>query len=152
MYFTIRYRVVRIQKVFGNVPHGILLELQKKITVIIADTDKTYSFRNLHFSPRPNPIRGIISVGGVIAYIIGRVFKLKRRSTPLAVVGRKLHAEEALKIAHIADRVRGPGAGAKVWDMASRFKVPVTDVNWKMLRELKHKPLVIIRKANEKRC
>ena len=135
----------------GEIQSRILLELQKKITVIIADTDKTYSFRNLHFSPRPNPIRGIISGGGVIAYIIGRVFKLKRRSTPLAVVGRKLHAEEALKIAHIADRARGPGAGATVWDMASRFKVPVTDVNWKMLTELQHKPIVIIRKSNEKR-
>lgn len=126
-------------------------ELQKKVTVIVADTDKTYSFRNFHFTPRQNPIKGIHSAGGVGAYVLGRIFKLKRRSTPLAVAGYKLDAEEALKIVHIADRVRGPGAGATVWDMAARFKVAFTDVDWDMLTKVKHKPIVIIRRGSGKR-
>ncbi len=129
----------------------IWLELHKKAVVIIVDTDKTYSFRNFHFTPRPNPMRGIQSRGGVCAYVTGRLLKLKRRSTPLAVAGCRLQAEEALKIACIADRTRGPGAGATVWDMAARFKVAVTDVSWNMLAQVKHKPVVIVRRAAGKR-
>jgi F420-0:gamma-glutamyl ligase-like protein len=31
----------------------------KGVFVMVANTDKTYSFRNFHFTPRPNPVRGI---------------------------------------------------------------------------------------------
>jgi F420-0:gamma-glutamyl ligase-like protein len=123
------------------------LKLRKKVTVIIVDTDKTYSFRNFHFTPRPKPMKGIHSLGGICTYSIGRFLKLKKRSTPLAVAGCSLQAEEALKIAHIADKARGPGSGATVWDMAARFKVEITDVSWDMLAKLKHKPIVIVRKT-----
>jgi F420-0:gamma-glutamyl ligase-like protein len=125
----------------------IWLKLRKKAIVIIVDTDKTYSFRNLHFTPRPKPMQGIHSLGGICSYIIGRFFKLKKRPTPLAVAGCSLQAEEALKIASIADRARGTGTGATVWDMASRFNVAVTGVSWDMLAKIKHKPIVIVRKA-----
>ena len=125
----------------------IWLQLRKKVTVIIVDTDKTYSFRNFHFTPRPNPMKGIHSLGGIGAYVAGRLFKLKKRSTPLAVAGCSLQAEEALKIACIADRARGPGSGATVWDMAAKFKVEVTGVSWDMLAKVKHKPVVLVRKA-----
>lgn len=121
-------------------------KLKKKVYVIIVDTDKTYSFRNFHFTPRPKPMKGIYSFGGVAAYIIGRMFKLRKRPTPLAVAGDELQAKEALKIASIADRARGPGSGATVWDMAARFKVAVTGISWDMLSKMKHKPIVIIRK------
>jgi F420-0:gamma-glutamyl ligase-like protein len=121
-------------------------KLKKKVYVIIVDTDKTYSFRNFHFTPRPKPMKRIHSFGGVAAYLIGRVFKLKRKPTPLAVAGGKLQAEEALKIASIADRARGPGSGATVWDMAARFNVAVTGMSWGMLSQMKHKPVVIVRK------
>jgi len=121
-------------------------KLKKKVYVIIVDTDKTYSFRNFHFTPRPKPMKGIHSFGGVAAYVTGRMFKLKRRPTPLAVAGGKLQAEEALKIANIADRARGPGSGATVWDMAARFNVAVTGMSWDMLSQMKHKPVVIVRK------
>jgi F420-0:gamma-glutamyl ligase-like protein len=121
-------------------------KLKKKVYVIIVDTDKTYSFRNFHFTPRPKPMKGIYSFGGVAAYIIGRMFKLRKRPTPLAVAGDELQAKEALKIASIADRVRGPGSGATVWDMAARFEVAVTGISWDMLSKMKHKPIVIIRK------
>jgi F420-0:gamma-glutamyl ligase-like protein len=137
-----------------NNPYGLIEEirqqiwrkLKKKVYVIIVDTDKTYSFRNFHFTPRPKPMTGIHSFGGVAAYVIGRIFKLKRRPTPLAVAGGKLQAEEALKIANIADRARGPGSGATVWDMAARFNVAVTGMSWGMLSQMKHKPIVIVRK------
>jgi F420-0:gamma-glutamyl ligase-like protein len=89
---------------------------------------------------------GIHSFGGVTAYVIGRMFKLRKRSTPLAVAGGKLQAEEALEIANIADKARGPGSGATVWDMAARFNVAVTGMSWDMLSQMTHKPVVVVRK------
>ncbi|MDR0373840.1 MAG: coenzyme F420-0:L-glutamate ligase [Nitrososphaerota archaeon] len=121
-------------------------DLGKNVCVVIADTDKTYRFRNFYFTPRPNPMRGIHSVGGVASYVIGRFLGLKRSSTPLASIGRPLLAGEALTVTNIADRARGPGSGATVWDMASRFHVEVDMVSWELLDSIPHKPLVIVRK------
>ncbi len=123
--------------------------LDKDITVVIVDTDKTYSFRNFHFTPRPKPMGGISSYGGLAAYVIGKMLKLRKRPTPLAVAGQRLHAGEALTIANVADRARGPGSGATVWDMAARFKVAPTGVTWDMLTNIKHKPIVIVRRATQ---
>jgi F420-0:gamma-glutamyl ligase-like protein len=125
----------------------ILRTLDKRVCVLIADTDKTYKFRNFYISPRPNPLKGIQSFGGVFTYVIGRMVRLKRSSTPLSVAGCPLSAGEALKITNIADRVRGPGSGATVWDMASRFHVNVNEVSWEMLGSVTHKPIVIVRKV-----
>ena len=124
----------------------ILKNLGKVVTVLIVDTDKTYSFRNFHFTPRPKPISGIYSSGGIVAYVVGRAFKLRKRPTPLAFAGTRLDTETALTISNVSDRARGPGSGATVWDMAARFKVPVTGVSWEMLDLIKHKPIVIVRR------
>jgi F420-0:gamma-glutamyl ligase-like protein len=132
-----------------GIRNRVMSILGKDICVIIVDTDKTYTFRNFHFASRPNPMRGIHSSGGVLGYIIGRALKLKRRSTPLAVAGCNLDAEGALKLANIADRVRGPGCGATVWDMASRFNVAVNAVSWEMLSKISHKPIIILRRKTE---
>jgi len=129
----------------------IWLKLKKRVFVIIVDTDKTYSFRNFHFTPRPKPMKGICSCGGVTAYIIGRTFKFRKRPTPLAVAGGRLQAKEALKIANIADRARGAGSGATVWDMAARFNVAATGISWDMLSKVEHKPIVIVRENRKKR-
>jgi F420-0:gamma-glutamyl ligase-like protein len=125
----------------------IRLRLGKNVVVMIVDTDKTYSFRNFHFTPRPKPMKNIHSFGGFITYVIARMFKLKKRPTPITVAGGKINIEEALKIANIANRVRGFGAGKTVWDMTEKFKVGLTDVSWEMLETVKHKPIVIIRKS-----
>ena len=120
--------------------------LGKKVTVIIMDTDKTYSFRNFRFTPRPKPLLGIKSLGGVFAYVAGRILRLRKRSTPIAVSGSQLNTETALIISNIADRIRGAGSGATVWDMAARFRSDVTGVSWNMLAKLSHKPIVIVRR------
>jgi F420-0:gamma-glutamyl ligase-like protein len=130
----------------NEIRQQIWLRLRRRVTIIIADTDKTYAFRNFHFTPRPRPMKGIYSFGGITVYVVGRMFKLRKRPTPLAVSGCELHVEEALKIANIADKARGAGSGATVWDMAARFKVNVTGVKWEMLAKTKHKPIVIVRK------
>jgi len=119
--------------------------LQKNVCVIIADTDKTYKLRNFFFTPRPHPLKGIHSLGSG-SYLVGRVLKFKKSSTPLTVHGFNLSAGEALKITNIADKARGPGSGATVWDMAARFKVDINSVSWEMLEAIGHKPIVIVRK------
>jgi len=123
----------------------ILKVLGKKVTIMIVDTDKTYSLRNFHFTPRPKPISGIHSCGGVAAYVAGRFLRLKKRATPLACTERNLGVEEALNIAEFANRARGSGAGTTVWNMAERFKVDLNGVTWEMLERVKHKPIVIVR-------
>ena len=125
----------------------ILEKLRKNVCVIIADTDKTYKFRNFYFTPRPNPLKGIQSLGASTTFVVGRILKLKKSSTPLSAVGCSVSAGEALKITNIADKARGPGSGATVWDMAARFGVEVNDVTWEMLEAIRHKPIVIVRKT-----
>jgi F420-0:gamma-glutamyl ligase-like protein len=127
----------------------IVRHLNRHICVLITDTDRTYSFGNFHFAPRPKPLKGIYGSTSIIGYIFGRTFKLRKRPTPLAVAGCELDTEEALHLANIADKARGPGSGATVWDMAARFKVEVTGVSWEMLTRIKHKPIVIIRKPEK---
>ena len=130
-----------------KIQEQILLKLKRNVCVIMADTDKTYRFRNFFFTPRPKPMKGIHSFGGVATYVTGRMLKLKKSSTPLAVAGCNLQAREALTITNIADRARGPGSGGTVWDMAARFQVDVDGVSWEMLSEIRHEPLVIVRKS-----
>jgi F420-0:gamma-glutamyl ligase-like protein len=135
-------------EIAAKVRKEIRTKLGKKVTVVIVDTDKTYSFRNFHFTPRPKPVKGIHGNCGILAYLIGKTFRFRKRPTPLTVAGQGLSAHEALKIANIADKARGPGAGTTVWKMASRFHVAVTGVTWDMLAGIKHKPIVIVRKNN----
>jgi len=120
-------------------------KLGKSVIVMIVDTDKTYSIRGFHFTPRLKPINGIHSSGGFLAYVTGRLFKVKRRATPVAVAGSEMHVEEALEIGKIANRARGFGAGRTVWDMAKTFKVSITNVTWDMLSAIEHKPIVIVK-------
>ncbi|MGA3110983.1 MAG: coenzyme F420-0:L-glutamate ligase [Candidatus Bathyarchaeia archaeon] len=136
------------REVADEIHAKILMKLKRNVCVIVADTDKTYRFRNFFFTPRPKPMKGINSFGGVATYVVGRLLNLKKSSTPLAVAGCSIQASQALTITNIADRARGPGSGATVWDMASRFQVDINGVSWEMLSNIKHKPLVIVRKTS----
>jgi F420-0:gamma-glutamyl ligase-like protein len=119
--------------------------LGKNITVLLVDTDKTYSFRGFHFTHRPKPLIPIRSFFGVVAYVAGRSLRLKRRSTPLAVAGSRIDASSALDLAEAANKCRGSGTGPTVWDMAEKFGVSITSVTWSMIESFKHKPLVILK-------
>ncbi len=143
-YTYVSFPLKDAQAVAQQIQKRIKTELGRKVTVMIIDTDKTYSLRNFHFTPRPKPIEGIHSRGGAFAYILGRFFKLERRATPVAIIGFKISTEKALTIAEIANRTRGFGAGRTVWDMAETFDVALTGVSWEMLSKIKHKPIVIL--------
>ncbi|MCK4313910.1 coenzyme F420-0:L-glutamate ligase [Candidatus Bathyarchaeota archaeon] len=133
------------EEVAEKIRKQIRLKLGKIVSVMIVDTDKTYSFCGFHFTPRPKPMKGIHCFGGFITYVVGRVLKLRKRPTPIVFVGCKISVEETLKISDIADRVRGHGAGKTVWGMAEKFKVELAGVSWEMLETVKHKPIVLIR-------
>jgi len=136
------------EEIARTVREAIWKETGKKVAVLIVDTDKTYSFRNLHITPRPNPMKGIKCLG-LFAYLLGRILKLRPRSTPLASAGLNLTIEQALRIAAIANKARGYGAGKTAWDVANRFGVKLTEVTWQMLEKVKHSPIVIVRKVNQ---
>ena len=124
-------------------------ELNRDVAVTIVDSDKTYSHHGVHFASRPTDIPGILEVG-FFAYVVGRAFKWKARSTPLAWAGSQVTSEYALRVAGLANKARGHGAGRTAWDMAKRFGVGLTEVDWEMLEQVEHKPLVILRSESGK--
>jgi len=131
--------------VASRIREAIKASAGKNVTVVISDTDMTYSFGNWHITPRPHPIAGITSLN-FFAYIIGRLFKWKPRATPLAIAGSNLTVEEALDIAELAHHARRFGAGKTAWDMAEKFGVDLTGVSWSMLEGINHYPVVIVRR------
>jgi len=139
------------QEIAENLQQEISTKLKRNVTVVIVDTDKTYTLHNFHFAPRPKPLHGIHGDSGIVAYLVGRFLRLRKRPTPLAAAGKKMSAEEALQIANIADRARGTGSGTTVWKMARRFHASLTGVTWEMLSGIKHKPIVIVRRHKAKR-
>jgi F420-0:gamma-glutamyl ligase-like protein len=118
--------------------------LSKHVVVVIVDSDKTYSRFGVHLSSRATDIPTVIDLG-FFAYLIGRSFRWKARSTPLAWAGSEVSPEYALRVAGLANRARGYGAGRTAWDMAVRFGVGLTEVDWEMLEQVEHRPLVIFR-------
>lgn len=133
-----------------QIRQAIKSELHRETKVMIVDTDKTFTFLNFHFTPRPTSMRGIWSNGGFLAYTLGRFLKFKKRATPLAVSDSVIDTETALDIADLANRARGYGAGRTVWDMAEAFDVSLTEVTWQMLDKVEHKPVVIVRAERRK--
>ncbi len=121
--------------------------VERRVGVMIVDSDKTYSFGSFHVTPRPKPLRGIICLG-LPGYILGRLLKWLPRSTPLAIAGMSLSPEEALRVAAVANRARGHGAGRTVWDMAERFGVGLVEVTWEDLDGIVHSPIVVVRRCS----
>jgi F420-0:gamma-glutamyl ligase-like protein len=144
-YSYVSLTITNPRRIAQQVRHKIRSELQKEVTVMIVDTDKTFTCLNFHFTTRPVSTQGISSHGGIFAYILGRFFKLRMRATPIAVSGIAMSAETALHVAAVADRARGYGAGRSVWEMAEGFNVSLTKVTWEMLDRIDHKPVVIVR-------
>ncbi len=116
----------------------------KRVSVLIVDSDKCFTWRNLHLSPRKVETRGLIHIGGFLTFLLGRMLRLKARATPVASIGIE-NPDLALMLAEVADKARGHGAGRTVWEMARRFGVELTGVTWSMLRSLEHHPIVILR-------
>ena len=133
----------------GEIAEKIQNALQEaswcKINVMIVDGDTTYSWRNLHLSPRRVDTPGLIHIGGFLTFIIGRVFNLKSRPTPIAIIGEPINPDRALWLAKTAHKASGPGAGRTVWGMSNRFGTSLTGVTFEMLESVEHTPIVVLR-------
>jgi len=133
------------QRVADAILNAIRQRTGRTAAVLIADSDRTFSLGNLHFTPRSNIAPAVRSGGGVLAYVLGAAFRLKARATLVAAAGTAAPIDDLLDICEFADRVRGHGAGRDVWEMAERFRAGETGVTWEMLESVPHKPIVIVR-------
>jgi len=122
-------------------------ETGRRLSVMIVDGDTTYSWRNLHLSPRRVEVPGLVHLGGFLTFLVGRTLGFKARSTPIALSGEPLNPDWALTLANVAHRVRGHGAGRTVWEMSERLGASLTGVTWEMLDQVEHAPIVILREA-----
>ena len=119
----------------------------KSVSIMIVDTDMTYTIGSLHLSPRRTSIPHIKGAAwGFLTYLIGRMLKGKPRATPLALWHSNFSVEEALMLAEAAHHIRGSGAGRTAWDASERFGVELAEVSWHMLDSISHYPIVICRK------
>jgi len=132
------------KRVAEEIRKMIANRLGKNVALTIVDSDKTYSCGGIHLASRPVDIPGVVNLS-LFAYVIGRAFKWRARSTPIVWVGPGPMAEYALRLAGLANKARGYGAGRTAWDMAVRFGVGLTEVDWEMLEQVEHRPLVILR-------
>ena len=132
------------QRIAERIASALREASSRDVSVMIVDSDKTYTWRTIHVSPRRATVKGILSFG-LPAYVLGRALRLRARSTPIALAGRSLTTEGALRIAALANRARGSGAGRTAWDMAERLGVGLTEVTWESLDNIRHKPIVIVR-------
>ena len=87
-----------------------------------------------------------MSFGGFVSFFLGRFLKLRQRATPLAMVGLKLGVEDILHLAEIAHHARGYGVGRTIWDVAEKYGINFNEVTWKLLDEVDHFPIVLIRR------
>ncbi|MBD3206763.1 hypothetical protein GF319_10540 [Candidatus Bathyarchaeota archaeon] len=117
----------------------------KRVSVMIGDGDTTYSWRNLHLAPRKVPVPGLIHFGGVLTFIIGRVFHLRERQTPIVIVGENANPDRLLWLAHLFHKLSGGGAGRTVWSMAEKMETSLTEITYEMLESVSHQPITLIR-------
>lgn len=123
----------------------IFEETGRHVSVIIADTDKTYKLGNKNYTPLPKAEGRIIVGGGVFIYVLCRILRCKRRATPVGYAGQLRSIEDLLDISETANRARGVGAGRTPWHMAERFGVGLTEVTWEMLERVAHYPVVVVK-------
>ena len=128
-----------------HIREGIVRLTGRRATVVVSDTDSTFSLMGFHFTSRPRPLKGIHAFPGPFPFVVGRTLKLKQRATPLAVAGASLHVETALNIAERAHHTRGYGAGRTIWDISKSQNAKPSEVTWEMLESAKHFPIVLVR-------
>ena len=117
----------------------------KEVSVMIMDGDTTYTWRNLHLAPRDVDTPGLIHIGGVLPFLIGRVCNLKARQTPIAVSGQRINPDRALWFAKLFHNLCGGGAERTVWSMSKNMETSLIGVTWEMMDTVDHFPITLIR-------
>jgi len=148
-YSLVSLPLIEPEKIAYNIREEILRRKGLTVNIIIADGDSTFSWRNLHIAPRRVQTPGFIHFGGFFSYILGRLFNLRERPTPVAYVGEPLNPDRMLWFTKIAHKTSERGGGRTAWGMSTRFSTGLTDVSYKMLDSVEHTPIIIIRLDEE---
>ena len=148
-YSLVSLPLIEPEKIAYKIREEILRRKGYKVNIIIADGDSTFSWRNLHIAPRKVRTPGFIHFGGFFSYILGRLFNLRARPTPVAYVGEPLNPDRMLWLTKIAHKTTEPGGGRTVWGMSTRFNTGLTDVTYEMLDSVEHTPIIIIQLDTE---
>ncbi|MEM2740405.1 MAG: hypothetical protein QXQ29_06360 [Candidatus Bathyarchaeia archaeon] len=117
------------------------------LTVVIVDSDHTFSWRSIHISSRQS-VDGIINLS-TLGFIIGASLRWKARPTPIAISGSYSSLEEVLEVCRVADRAMGYGLGRDIWDASSRFDIQLTGLTWDILMMHPHKPYALVRRIDK---
>jgi len=144
-YMLVALPLKNANKVAKEIHEAIREKLGVRVGVIIVDGDVTFSWRSMRLAPRHIDVNGLKHFGGFITFVIGRVFKLRERATPVGVYYVDLDIDEILHISGTSHKLRR-GKGGTVWDIAAQFNVNVDSVTWEMLKKLKHCPIVVFRR------
>lgn len=144
-YSLVSLPLVEPKKIAYRIREEILRKKGLSLNIIIADGDSTFSWRNLHIAPRRVWTPGFIHFGGFFSYVLGRLFHLRTRPTPVAYVGEPLNPDRVLWLTRTAHRAAEPGGGRTVWGMSTRFSTGLTGVTYEMLDSVEHTPIIVIR-------
>jgi F420-0:gamma-glutamyl ligase-like protein len=144
-YMLVALPLKNANKIAKEIHEAIRDKLGVKVGVIIVDGDVTFSWRNIHLAPRHIDINGLKHFGGFITFVIGRIFKLRERATPVGVYNVNLDIDEILHISGTSHKLRR-SRGVTVWDIAAQFNTNIYSVTWEMLKKLKHCPIVVFRR------
>ena len=148
-YSLVSLPLIEPEKIAYRIREEILRRKGLSVNIIIADGDSSFSWRNLHIAPRRIRTPGFIHFGGFCSYILGRLFHLRARPTPVAYVGEPLNPDRMLWLTRIAHKTAEPGGGRTVWGMSTKFSTGLTGVTYEMLDSVEHTPIIIIRLVEE---
>ncbi len=139
-----------INKIVNELHYELEKKLSMPINILVVDSDKSFKPRginNIALATRPTKVKGLIDLGA-LAYVIGRKFRkfFIEYPTPVAFKGVWLGLKTILKVAKIADNMRGHGLGRNIIEMLKNLgKERFDEITWNDLRKVKHYPVVIVR-------
>lgn len=133
------------ERVVADISAKITSRYEKKVTVMIVDTDATYQIGGTKFTSIPLAVPGIKKDLGILGYLLGRIGTVKG-PTPLAVSGDE-DVDKVIEIAKLAEdyqKTRNINMET-VYDMKDTFHQDVAGVTIEMLESVEHTPAVIVR-------
>lgn len=134
------------QDVAWDIKKKILRSSDRKVIVMIIDTDATYEIAGIKFTSLPTAIDGIKCDLGIFGYILGRFGKLIG-PTPLAISDQE-DIDKIIQVAKVADGYYKKNKNIEtIYDVKNVLGGEITNITVKMLDSIDHIPAIIIRET-----